>query len=112
MISLPPPIDPTRRAGRLYPIEAHLGTIRPVARLNYPTMPVRATVDPDLCIGSTECNRIAARAFRLDESLGICVVLPGAADTDEALLVKAAEDCPSQAIRLVRDDGTPQYGAA
>ena len=69
-------------------------------------MGVTAAIDPDLCIGSTECNRIAASAFRLDEEAGVSVVLDGAATTDEDVLLRAAEACPTQAIRLVGDGGS------
>jgi ferredoxin len=82
-----------------------LVTIRPGASVNYPIMGRRATVDAELCIGSTECNLVAPRAFRLDEELGVSVALPAVAETPDELLVRAAQACPTQAIRLVRDDG-------
>ena len=69
-------------------------------------MGTHATVDAELCIGSTECNLVAPQSFRLDEERGGSVALPGAADTPEELLIRAAQACPTQAIRLVRDDGT------
>lgn len=62
-------------------------------------------VDPELCIGSTECNRIAPDAFALDESAGVSVPLPGAADTAIERLVEAARNCPTNAISVVDADG-------
>ena len=67
-------------------------------------MGTKVAVDPDLCIGSAECNRIAGQAFRLDEESGVSVVLPAAATTDPAVLVRAKQACPTQAIRLRRGD--------
>lgn len=60
-------------------------------------------VDPDLCIGSGDCVRVAPAAFDLDEDLGVAVPLPGAALADPAALLEAARGCPTQAIRLRRD---------
>lgn len=73
-------------------------------------MSERVTIDPELCIGSTECNRIAGGAFRLDEERGVSVVLPGAETTDPALLEEAAAACPTQAI-VIRAAGGSAEGA-
>lgn len=63
-----------------------------------------ATVDPQLCIGSGDCTRLAQAAFQLDESAGVAVAIPaGVRSTDPAILVDAARGCPTQAIRVVRD---------
>lgn len=67
-------------------------------------MPVHVTIDPDLCIGSGDCTRVARGAFVLDEAAGVSVPTPEAAGTDPRLLVLAAQGCPTQAIRLERDD--------
>lgn len=69
-----------------------------------------ATVDADLCIGSLECNRIAAEAFLINEDSGVSEPLPGAETTDPDVLVSAAGACPTQAIRLRRADGSVLYG--
>jgi ferredoxin len=69
-------------------------------------MTIEVTVDPDLCIGSGDCVRILAAAFRIDEARGVSEPLPGAGDQDPALLEKAALTCPTQSIRLVAADGT------
>ena len=63
-------------------------------------MPVRVIIDPDLCIGSAECNRIASEAFRLDEDLGISVPLPGAGLVDRERLYDAEAGCPTGAITI------------
>jgi ferredoxin len=64
------------------------------------------SIDPELCIGSGDCVRALPHAFELREDLGVSVPLPGAAGTDEDLLLKAAIACPTQAIRVVGADGT------
>lgn len=69
-------------------------------------MAVSVSIDPDLCIGSGDCGRLAPGAFELRDDLGVSVPRPGAAETDVALLVRAAVGCPTQAIRVVADDGT------
>ena len=69
-------------------------------------MPPKVSVDPELCIGSGDCGRIAPGAFHLDDDLGVSVPLAGAATTDLALLLRAAMNCPTQAIRVVAEDGT------
>jgi ferredoxin len=58
------------------------------------------TIDPDLCMGSGECVRVAPAAFRLDETRGVSVPLPGAPSVDPALLAEAALGCPTRAIRV------------
>lgn len=63
------------------------------------------TVDPDLCVGTADCVRIAPAAFQLNEELGISEVQPGAQSTDIELLIQAAQQCPTLAIRVVGDDG-------
>ena len=40
-------------------------------------MTIEVTVDPDLCIGSGDCVRILAAAFRIDEAAGVSVPLDG-----------------------------------
>ena len=73
-------------------------------------MGTRASIDPELCIGSAECNRLAPDAFLLDEETGVSAPLPGAESADEAELIAAAEACPTQAIRLRRADGSVLHG--
>ncbi len=66
-------------------------------------MTPRVSIDPDLCIGSAECVRIAPNAFAIDETTGVSVPLPAAAATDPALLEEAEFSCPTGAIRLVAE---------
>lgn len=66
-------------------------------------MEVEVAVDADLCIGSGDCERLVPRAFRLDEDLGVAVALATAATADLTALVRAAQGCPTQAIRVVLD---------
>jgi ferredoxin len=61
-------------------------------------MAARVSVDPELCIGSGECNRIAPTAFLLDDAAGVSVPLPGALDTPLDSLLEAARSCPTGAI--------------
>ena len=52
------------------------------------------SVDPDLCIGSSECNRIAAAAFRLDEDSGVSVVLARRSDDRQDVLRPSRDRLP------------------
>jgi ferredoxin len=67
-------------------------------------MPARVIIDPDLCIGSGECNRLVPEAFLLDETLGISVPLPGAGLVDRDRLYDAEAGCPTGAITIDADD--------
>jgi ferredoxin len=58
------------------------------------------SIDPDLCIGSAECVRIAPGVFRIDERRGVSTPLPAAATADAELLAEAAHSCPTRAITL------------
>jgi ferredoxin len=60
----------------------------------------RVTVDAELCVGTAECVRIAPGAFRIDESRGVSVPLPGASTTPRELLEEAAFACPTRAIAV------------
>ena len=60
------------------------------------------TVDAELCIGTGECVRLAPGAFRIDETHGVSVPLPGADAVDRDVLEEAAESCPTRAITLRR----------
>ena len=63
-------------------------------------MPAEVVIDPDLCIGSGECVRLAPVAFRLDEEQGVSVPRPGAGEVDIELLYAAEDGCPTGAIRI------------
>ena len=60
----------------------------------------RVTVDPDLCIGSGDCVRVAPDAFRIDEARGVSTPLPGADTADAATLEEVAFNCPTHAITV------------
>ena len=68
-------------------------------------MPAHVSVDPELCIGSAECVRLLPLSFRIDESIGVSVPLPGAATADQQLLLRARRSCPTHAIELTGPDG-------
>lgn len=58
----------------------------------------RVIVDPELCVGTAECVRLAPQAFEIDEDRGVSVPRSGAATTDLAVLQEAAFHCPTRAI--------------
>jgi ferredoxin len=60
----------------------------------------RVRVDPDLCIGTGDCWRLAPQAFRLDEARGVSSPMPGAESTDPDVLAEAAFNCPTRAITV------------
>lgn len=65
---------------------------------------LEVVVDPELCIGSADCTRVAPAAFRLDEDQGVAVAIAGGAATAGlSSLIQAARGCPTQAIRVAHD---------
>ena len=60
----------------------------------------RVTIDPDLCIGSGECVRVAPSGFRIDETKGVSQPLAGAEELDADVLAEVAFNCPTRAITL------------
>ena len=65
----------------------------------------RVTVDPELCVGTAECVRLAPQAFEIDEDRGVSLPRSGAATTDLEILREAAFNCPTRAITV---DGEAQ----
>lgn len=63
---------------------------------------MRVTVDPELCIGTGDCVRLAPNAFQIDESRGVSVPQAGVATTDDDVLEEAAFNCPTRAISVER----------
>lgn len=63
----------------------------------------RVKVDPELCVGTGECWRLAPQAFRLDEARGVSVPQPEAETTDPEILAEAAFNCPTRAITVEKD---------
>ncbi len=68
---------------------------------------LRIEIDRRACTGMAECIRIAPQVFALDEE-NIAIVVDASAATREDLL-KAARECPTQAIKLYELDGTQIY---
>ncbi len=64
---------------------------------------LRVTVDPDLCVGTGDCVRLAPDAFRIDGARGVSVPQPGAATTAREVLDEAAFNCPTRAITVGED---------
>lgn len=64
----------------------------------------RVTVDPDLCIGTGDCVRIAPAAFEIDAARGVSVPQPAAATTGREVLEEAAFTCPTRAITVGGDE--------
>ncbi len=55
-------------------------------------------VDPELCIGSAECVRIASAAFRIEPRSNISHPTEAAETVDLALIEEAVRSCPTGAI--------------
>jgi ferredoxin len=68
---------------------------------------VKVTIDPDLCIGSGECVRVAPDAFRIDESRGVSIPQGPAASLAGSLLFEVVRGCPTGAITAVDASGSP-----
>lgn len=65
---------------------------------------MKIIVDREACIGAASCVAIAMKTFQLDAE-GKAEVI-GEHDTREAI-IEAARSCPTNAIRVLEDDGTP-----
>lgn len=61
-------------------------------------MPCRAAVDPDLCIGTSQCVASAPTAFRMNPDGTLAVPIEGASREE---LQAGADACPVGAIRVV-----------
>jgi ferredoxin len=72
----------------------------------------RVAVDPELCIGSAECNRIAPAAFAIDEDEGVSKPQPGSDTTPLETLVEAARNCPTNAIEVRDAEGAVLVASA
>lgn len=68
---------------------------------------LRIEVDRRSCTGMAECIKYAPGVFELDEE-NVAVVVDASAATREQIL-KAAQECPTQSIRLYELDGTQIY---
>jgi ferredoxin len=62
---------------------------------------MRITVDPDRCVGSAYCQRIAPATFDLGDD-GLAVVLDAdVAGADAAAVREAESACPAMAISIL-----------
>jgi len=57
-------------------------------------------IDEDLCVGTGDCVRIAPGAFVIADGDDLVSLLPQADQESDALLRKAAYDCPTGAITI------------
>jgi ferredoxin len=64
-------------------------------------MALDISIDRDLCMGSGNCSFWAPGVFDLDDE-GIAFVVDPAAQPEDKVVL-AAQGCPTQAIRVVRD---------
>lgn len=69
-------------------------------------MGYRVSVDQDECVSAGKCVASAPGYFVFDEH-EIATVAPEGPRPDDATLLRLARACPSGAIRLVDDDGSP-----
>jgi ferredoxin len=61
----------------------------------------RISIDPDLCMGTAFCSRIAPQLFRLDETELISFVLQEEVPPElEDAAREAANACPASAIEV------------
>lgn len=74
-------------------------------------MGLQVNIDPDLCIGSGDCERLVPEAFTLVDVLGVSVARPAAATMDRVRIVAAAMGCPTQAISVRDDEGALLHAA-
>jgi ferredoxin len=61
--------------------------------------PITVTVDRELCIGAQSCLHWAPGVFEIDDD-GLAVVVGDPASVTREQLLKAVQDCPTQAITL------------
>ncbi len=64
---------------------------------------MKVKLDRDLCTGIGNCVVIAPTVFKLDDKNKAVILDPGSADNKT--LVKAAENCPMEAITVIDDNG-------
>jgi ferredoxin len=70
----------------------------------------RAEVDHDICTGYAECARMAPSAFALNGDNQSEYVTND--DTSDELLLAAAQECPTNAIRVLSPDDAVVYDSA
>lgn len=60
---------------------------------------MKATVDPDLCIGCAVCEQICDTVFEMDGDVAVEKVAPVPTDAEDSCR-EAAEACPVDAIAI------------
>lgn len=60
---------------------------------------MKATVDPDTCIGCALCIEICPEVFRMEEDKAVAFVAPAPQEAEKSCQ-EAAEACPVAAIAL------------
>ena len=66
---------------------------------------MKVLIDRGKCVGAGQCVRVAPEVFDQDEKDGLVVLInaqPGAEAAPS--VIKAAQLCPAQAIRIVGDN--------
>jgi ferredoxin len=71
----------------------------------------RAEVDHSICTGYAECARMAPGAFQLNSD-NLSEFIDPPTETTDAGLLAAAEECPTNAIRVVDEAGSVVYESA
>jgi len=61
---------------------------------------IRVEVDPDLCVGTGECERLLSEVFTLNRSDGVARAVSPVAGELIAELMYAIDSCPTGAIRM------------
>lgn len=74
-------------------------------------MSYRVAVDHDLCTGYAECQRTAGALFELNDA-NQSVPTSAASDADPDLLVRAARQCPMNAISVADENGLVLFTSA
>lgn len=69
------------------------------------------SVDHVLCTGYAECQRSAGAAFEMNED-NLSVPSDSAPTTDLELLLRAARQCPMNAITVADESGTVLFASA
>jgi ferredoxin len=66
-------------------------------------MALEVRVDRDECIGAQSCVRWAPQVFRIDDEGLAEVMAEGVAGVPLAEILRAATDCPTNAVIVIQD---------
>lgn len=100
-----PEEEPTSADVSFFEEEDDLPGVAPAPPGRTPVL--RIEIDRRSCTGMAECIKYAPGVFALDEE-NIAIVVDASAATREQI-IKAAQECPTQSIRLYELDGTQIY---